>query len=544
MPCPHFSISIASRATGSGAVASAAYQSGERLYSDSDQVKKNYSHKRGIEYAEILLPENAPEEFKDRNTLWNSVEEVEKQYNAQLARKIVAALPREIPREDQIELLRSFCQEAFVDQGMCADIAIHDTDGNNPHGHIMLTMRPMDENGRWLPKSRKVYEYDEDGNKIRLPSGNYKCHKENTTDWNEQSNAEKWRHAWEVKTNYFLEKNGIEDRLDMRSYERQGIDKIPQHHMGPAATQMEKRGIHTFIGDLNREIQKINERLNKILDAIEKAKVWVSEQMAQLKSLEKDERMSTDPVTPRDYLMRYMDERAEERSDWKSSSKLKGTVNDFEEVRQTLDVLTKYKIITFSDYDKVLSKLRDQALPYREVMRENRGRLHVLSDVSKAAKVMLETKPIHNEYRKHYFKSSKEKYWKEHEKDLKRFMKAEKEVSKFIKNSPYDTLYLDKLENETKELQTMNERIKPKLDEFDEKIAELRKTEKFVNWVDKKIEAKKREADEAAMKAREAAHKKEQPVSLRERIDALQRQERTVDVPRRSHRSHSYDMER
>lgn len=123
-------------------------------------------------------------------------------------------------------------------------------------------------------------------------------------------------------------------------------------------------------------------------------------------------------------------------------------------------------------------------------------------------------------------------------------MKAEKEVSKFIKNSPYDTLYLDKLENETKELQTMNERIKPKLDEFDEKIAELRKTEKFVNWVDKKIEAKKREADEAAMKAREAAHKKEQPVSLRERIDALQRQERTVDVPRRSHRSHSYDMER
>ena len=537
MPCPHFDISIASRATGANAVASAAYQSGERLYDEHDHETKSYSEKRGIEYTEIMLPENAPEEFEDRNTLWNSVEDVEKQYNAQLARKIVAALPREIPREDQIALVQSFCQENFVDHGMCADVAIHDNLDGNPHVHIMLTMRPLDENGKWLPKSRKVYELDEDGNKIKLPSGNYKCHKESTV----------WRHSWEVKTNSFLEKNGIDERLDMRSYERQGIDKKPQFHMGPAVTQMERRGIHTFIGDLNREIQKMNEQLTRILDAIRYARTWIMNQMVlhdRIEAEEKEDRMLRIPITPKDYLMRYMDERSQERSEWKGTAKLKGTVNDFEGVRHTADLLTAYGINNFSDYDKVMSKLKEEVLPYREVFRDNQSRLKTLGNVTKAAKSFQKMKPIHDEYRKIHFKKPREKYWTAHKKELSQYLRAEKVVREFVKSSPYNALYLNKVKEEATKLREVNERIQPKLDEMNKTITELREFEKYVDWVDSKIAAKEREEEEIAKKAEMAARRREEPISLRERIDALQRQKQGADMPQRSHKKHSYDMER
>ena len=211
MPCPHHDIKIVQRSNHQSAVAAAAYQSGERLFSEYDQKQKYYSEKRGIVHTEIMLPLHAPPEYADRNTLWNAAEAIEKQWNSQLARRIVLAIPREIP---------------------------------------LLTMRAMDETGKWLPKSRKVYDLDENGERIRLPSGNWKSHKENTVDWNDQKYGEIWRQGWEATANRYLEANDRPERLDLRSYERQGIDKIPTVHMGPAVSQMEKRGIQTNIGNL------------------------------------------------------------------------------------------------------------------------------------------------------------------------------------------------------------------------------------------------------------------------------------------------------
>jgi hypothetical protein len=137
---------------------------------------------------------------------------------------------------------------------MIADFAIHDKGDGNPHAHILLTMRVMDEKGQWLPKCRKVYDLSENGERIRLPSGRWKCHKENTVDWNDQKYAEIWRQGWADTANRYLEANHRPERLDLRSYARQGIDKIPTVHMGPAACQMEKKGIQTSIGNLNRDI--------------------------------------------------------------------------------------------------------------------------------------------------------------------------------------------------------------------------------------------------------------------------------------------------
>ena len=192
MPNPHINISITQRSRGQSAVAGAAYQSGDRLFSEYDQKYKDYSRKQGIVYTEIMLPSNAPPEFADRETLWNAAEEIEKQWNSQLARRLVLALPREVPAKQHPQMVKDYCNEFFVSKGMCCDFAIHDPEppGHNPHCHIMLTMRALDENGKWLPKSRKVYDLDENGERIRLPSGNWKCHKESTVDWNEQTYCE------------------------------------------------------------------------------------------------------------------------------------------------------------------------------------------------------------------------------------------------------------------------------------------------------------------------------------------------------------------
>ena len=185
-----------SRGKGKSAVAAAAYRSGEKLTNEWDGMTHDYTRKGGVVHTEIMLPPHAPPSFSDRSTLWNSVELYEKAGNAQLAREIDAALPIELSREEQIRLVREYCSSQFVSRGMCVDFAIHDTDSGNPHCHIMLTMRPLDERGAWAAKSKKEYDLDENGERIRLPSGRYKTHKVDLTGWNDKDNTLLWRKAW------------------------------------------------------------------------------------------------------------------------------------------------------------------------------------------------------------------------------------------------------------------------------------------------------------------------------------------------------------
>ena len=254
----HCNISIVSRGKGKSAVAAAAYRSGEKITNEWDGMTHDYTRKRGVVHTEILLPPHAPPSFSDRATLWNSVELYEKAGNAQLAREIDAALPIELSREEQIRLVREYCSSQFVSRGMCVDFAIHDTDSGNPHCHIMLTMRPLDERGAWAAKSKKEYDLDENGERIRLPSGRYKTHKVDLTGWNNKGNALLWRKAWADISNAYLERAGRPERIDHRSNAERGIDELPTVHMGVAACQMEKKGIATEKGELNRNIQKAN----------------------------------------------------------------------------------------------------------------------------------------------------------------------------------------------------------------------------------------------------------------------------------------------
>ena len=209
------------------------------------------------------------------------MEEIEKSSTAQLAREIEVALPMELSRTEQLALVRSFVKDNFVDAGMCADFAIHDKGTGNPHAHIMLTIRPLKEDGTWGAKCRKVYDLDSQGQRISDGKGGWKNHREDTTDWNQRSNAEKWRAAWAAYANRALEAAGRPERIDHCSYKRQGVDKIPTVHMGPAASQMERRGIATEKGNINWEIAADNKLLKEIKARITRFYNWSKEQSSQ-----------------------------------------------------------------------------------------------------------------------------------------------------------------------------------------------------------------------------------------------------------------------
>ncbi len=237
----HIPIKIIQRSQGKSAVAAAAYRSGTKLTNEWDGLTHDYTHKCGVVHAEIMLPVHAPPEFADRSTLWNSVEQIEKARDSQLAREVEEALPRELTREQQLALVRAYVKDNFVAAGMCADFAPHDKRDGNPHAHILLTIRPLKESGEWGAKCRKVYDLDERGQRIPNGKGGWKNHREDTTDWNDKGKAEIWRAAWADYTNRALEAAGRPERIDHRSYKRQGLDKIPTVHMGVVATRMERR---------------------------------------------------------------------------------------------------------------------------------------------------------------------------------------------------------------------------------------------------------------------------------------------------------------
>ena len=282
----HCSIKIVSRGKGKSAVAAAAYRSGEKLTNEWDGLTHDYTKKGGVVHSEILLPAHAPPAFSDRSTLWNSVELSEKSNNAQLAREVEIALPVELSREEQTRLVREYCSSQFVSKGMIADFNLHDTGGGNPHAHILLTMRPLDEKGAWLPKSKKEYVLDENGEKIRLPSGRYKTRKVDLVDWNNRENAEVWRRAWADLTNEFLAQNNRPERIDHRSHAARGMDELPTVHMGVAASQMEKKGVATDKGEINRMIRKTNRIIREIRGYIDEVREWLAEVFRTKKELQ------------------------------------------------------------------------------------------------------------------------------------------------------------------------------------------------------------------------------------------------------------------
>ena len=479
----HCSIKIVSRGKGKSAVAAAAYRSGEKLTNEWDGLTHDYTKKGGVVHSEILLPAHAPPAFSDRSTLWNSVELSEKSNNAQLAREVEIALPVELSREEQTRLVREYCSSQFVSKGMIADFNLHDTGGGNPHAHILLTMRPLDERGAWLPKSKKEYVLDENGEKIRLPSGRYKTRKVDLVDWNNRENAEVWRRAWADLANEYLAQNNRPERIDHRSYERQGIDQIPTVHVGVSATQMEKKGIVTERGELNRNIKAANRILREIRRLVRGLKDWIAElkerKAALLEALTEARAQTSEPTIPQ-LLARYMEQRGEERADWTSKGKLKGAVSDFNKVQAAMEFLRQKEISTVETLDRQLDGISENAVAIRDSMRKAERRIKDIDTLLSHIGNYEKYKPVYKEYAAIGWKKQKEKFEEAHRGKLDAYRAAARYVKTHLSGTSYSR---KELEAERKDLAAALPGKREELEAVQADVRTLRDVRHWLNQV-------------------------------------------------------------
>ena len=311
----HLEAKMVSRGAGRSAVAASAYLSCSRMLNEYDGVQHDYTRKQGLVWQAVFLPPMAPLEWQDREKLWNAVEETEKTKDSHLAREFVAALPIELSREQQTALLQDFVREQFVAEGMCADVAIHDSDGHNPHAHILLTVRPLTEAGAWQYKTEKEYLCAKDGEergftatefKAAQAGGwekqyQYKVDKEKvymapsqaekhgyeragkypkstkygrqnpiSARWNSEEQLLAWREAWATAANRCLELAGHAERIDHRSHAARGLEERPTIHEGVAAQALERRGILSDRCELNRQIKADNALLRELKAELKK----------------------------------------------------------------------------------------------------------------------------------------------------------------------------------------------------------------------------------------------------------------------------------
>lgn len=318
----HLQAKVISRGAGRSAVAASAYLSCSRMYNDYDGIQHDYTRKHGLIYQKVLLPSHANPEWMDREKLWNAVEKTEKTKDSRLAREFVVALPIELDKNSWVKLLRNYIQTEFVNAGMCADFAIHDTDGHNPHAHIMLTVRPLNENGTWQHKTEKEYLCIRNGEEKGFTASEFKsaqlegwekqysykvgnkkvfmtpseADKQNyervnkypkstkfgrqnplTERWNSDEQLLAWREHWATATNQMLEKHNIIETIDHRSFAKQGRTEQPTIHEGYAAQLAEKKGLISERCELNRQIHADNKLLKELKKQVNKLSKAISE---------------------------------------------------------------------------------------------------------------------------------------------------------------------------------------------------------------------------------------------------------------------------
>ena len=334
----HLEAKVVSRGTGRSAVAASAYLSCTNILNDYDGVRHDYTRKKGLVWREVFLPEYAPAEWQDRGVLWNAVEENEKTRDSRLAREFVPALPIELTPDQWQELLTDFILNSFVADGMCADVAIHDPHppGHNPHAHIMLTVRPLDEHGNWQYKTEKEYLCIKDGEERGFTAAEFKVaqkdgwekqypykvgrkkvymassaaeaqglvrpskHPKSTKfgrqnpiaeRWNSEEQLIEWRKAWADVTNRYLERYGHDERIDHRSHADRGLTEQPTIHEGVVARALEKKGIISDRCEINRQIKADNALLRelkatvkKLMQAVKNTVPAIAEAMEKLRS--------------------------------------------------------------------------------------------------------------------------------------------------------------------------------------------------------------------------------------------------------------------
>lgn len=481
MPCPHYSISVVSRGSGQSVMAAASYCLGQKLYSVHDgEWKYPHSNPQRVRYTEVMLPPNAPAEYADRQTLWNAVDEAEKRADAQTARRFVITLPKELTYEQNLSLIRAYCQAQFVSKGMICDLYYHDEHDGNPHVHLLLTMRAMDEQGRWLPKTKTTYVLDENGERIRGKNGRCLRDRQNTVDWSNPQNGEIWRHEWEVAQNKALEAAGRPERVDMRSYERQGITELePQIHLGPEAAALESKSIPTTRGERNREIK----RVNAIIRALQKSVAALGEWLHSIKEtlIHHETISNADDYNLGDVLLRYLDLRKADREFWAHRAQSKSSLKDLQAVSNAVTFLREKKIDTVQSLGSYLSRTGAHMNELRRTVRSKEQHIRDINDLLAADKTIHDLHPVYDEYNAIRWKGAKERFATAHADELEQYKKAQRLLHKFGLSHPIDR---KPLRAEKAQLEQEVESLRPDVDAVQAELDEL-KTVRY--WVRKVI---------------------------------------------------------
>jgi len=343
-------------------------------------------------------------------------------------------LPKELDKEKQIELVREYVKENFVDVGMCADIALHDKNDGNPHAHILLTMRPLNEDKTWGAKSKKEYILDEKGEKVKLKNGNYKTRKINTVDWNEQEKAEQWRKSWADITNKYLEENSIQEEVDYRSYQRQGTEQIPTIHLGVSATQMEKKGIATDRGNINREIRKQNRILQEIKLRIKALLNWI-------RGIGKEEKEETDnlksTLPPNENILSIFENLIRKNADKHNT--------DLEKYIESYQFLKEKNIIFVSELKENIVTLRDKNYKTTRAIKDTEKKIDDRVQLIDHAEKYLKHKDIYKAYTK-LKKNKQDTFYNEHTAEIILFESAKKYLKENLGES--ETLNISKWKSE------------------------------------------------------------------------------------------------
>lgn len=475
----HFSVSIISRGKGKSAVASSAYIAGEKIKNEWDGVTHDYTKKQGVIHKEIFLPDHAPKEFTDRTTLWNSVELFEKNSNAQLARNYIIALPKELSLEENKKLITEFIQENFVAEGMIADLAIHDEsqDGNNNiHAHIMTIVRPLNEDGTWGQKSKKEYMLDDNGERILGKNGKPKTRKVELTNWNDRGNVEKWRASFSNLCNRYLQENEIDKRVDHRSFKRQAVKQIPTIHLGAAASALERKGIRTEKGDINREIKKQNQLLKAIGEEIRKITGWLSDFKDRLKTAYQEHKEETKLSVENEsglfnlyeYLSFYQEMQEMKRTALSPYAKRNKTLYDLKKYANGVLYLRSNNLRTVSELQSHILDLRTENNQIFKSVKEKTQRIENLNKCFGYAETIKATQKTFTEWQnKRIFKDN---FYNANKSEIDQYQRARTMLEKLSGNNKIQpkkwTQEISTLEREIEKLNGQSETIKERYEQI------------------------------------------------------------------------------
>ena len=473
----HFSIKQVSRGKGQTVVNSAAYISGQKLYNDYYGQTHDYTKKSGVVFTEILTPEYVPERLTDRETLWNEVEKIEKGKRAQLAYSFDIALQNELTLDENIELARTFCQEQFVARGMIVDLAVHEgkskneDEPDNPHFHVLAPIRSFTEEGSWGNKQRREYVLGEDGNRIKDAKGKDIFNAVSTTGWNDPELLKEWRRAWTEKVNEKFRECHMAARIDHRSYKEQGIDLIPTIHEGYEVRAMEKKGIKTVIGELNRAIRQFNQMFISLKESIQ----WMKTAYEEMK-VELDRRQNP---TLLESLQDYYDKKTQGRPqlpNFYAEMKRRGqNLSSLQEFAKSINYLQTHKIETMEDLQERIDELNGVVSVSKKEISEKREQLKKLENLQKMAEVIKTNQPLIDEYNHFFFPKKREKYYQQHKKEINYYRKCERELKQYLdKNGKVPT---DRWKREKEELRSVIEELKADNQPYQDELAFVKKVQ-------------------------------------------------------------------